>query len=178
MAAPTCSVVRLGSAKRWLRPLRNSAAKKTTRARMPALPSIAARQGSRSRKAQTESARQTSSEVPAAIRKRATRRDCRSSRGGNTTRALSLPTSAPDRTSLIATPFVQLLRRSVFYRQRIERAPEVPARDRAPRPPAFGELAHAGEGDFPALEVADADPLLHAEIVDRKHVRAQQVEHQ
>src|SRR5688572_19106369 len=67
---------------------------------------------------------------------------------------------------------------SVFYRDRIERAPEVPGRHRAPGPPAFTKLAHAGQRDLAPLEIGNADALLQAEVVQREYVRAQQVEHQ
>ena len=79
-----------------------------TRATMPAVPSSAARQGSRPRKANSASARQTRSEVPAAIRKRPRRSDCRSSR----------QTEAPTRgvrTGLRSSRCPPLVR-SVFYR--------------------------------------------------------------
>src|SRR6185436_10964915 len=68
--------------------------------------------------------------------------------------------------------------RSVFYRQRIERAPQVPGGHRAPWAPVLAQLAHPAEGDFSSLEVVDADPLLQAEVAERKHVGTQQVEHQ
>ena len=49
---------------------------------------------------------------------------------------------------------------SIFYREGIERAPEVPGGHRAPRPPAFTKLAHTAERNFPSLEVAGTDALL------------------
>src|SRR5438552_6409033 len=64
---------------------------------MPIDPSIAARQGSRPRKEQMRSATHTSSDVPVAMRRRATRSDCRSSLSGS-------PSAASDRTSPIAPP--------------------------------------------------------------------------
>src|SRR5258706_16200455 len=67
---------------------------------------------------------------------------------------------------------------SVFYGNRIERAPEVPGGDRAPRAPAFPEPFHGPDRDLAALEVGDADPLLQSQVVERKDVRAHQVEHQ
>ena len=95
--------------------------------------------------------RRRGSEVPAAIRKRATRSDCRSSRARqpDCRRPTGLRSS---RRPLCLLP-------SVFYRQRIERAPEVPGGDRAPRPPGLAQLAHPLQRDFPSLEVVDADPF-------------------
>src|SRR2546421_4175602 len=68
--------------------------------------------------------------------------------------------------------------RSVFYRQRVERAPEVPRGDRAPWPPSFAQPLHRAQRHLASLEVRDADALLQAEIVERQHVRAQQIEDQ
>src|SRR5512134_2206658 len=67
---------------------------------------------------------------------------------------------------------------SVFYRERIERAPKVPGGHRAPRPPAFTKLAHARQRDFSPVEVTGPDAFLQAEIVERKYVGPQQVEDQ
>src|SRR5258708_32138282 len=66
---------------------------------------------------------------------------------------------------------------SVFYWDRVQGAPQVPARHRAPGAPGFRQLPHPPERDLPVLEVRDADGLLHTEVVDREHVGAQQVEH-
>src|SRR3954465_14433188 len=67
---------------------------------------------------------------------------------------------------------------SVFYGNRVERAPEVPGGDRAPRPPRFAEPLHRSEGDLPTLEVGKADAFLQPQIVQREYVRTQQVEHE
>src|SRR6185503_7866871 len=176
IAAPTCSVDRLGSAKRRLKPLRNTRKKSAIRVTMPAAPSTAARHGSRPRKANRPSARMMSRELPPAMRKRPRRCDWRSSAGKSVKRSdrVSGSSSGPDSTSLIAPPSV----RSVFYRHRVERAPQVPGGDRAPRAPAVAQLAHPAERDLPALEVGHADALLQAEVVEREHVGTQQVEHQ
>src|ERR687898_3128044 len=45
---------------------------------------------------------------------------------------------------------------SVFYRDRIERAPEVPGRHRAPGPPAFTKLAHAAQRYLASFKVVQA----------------------
>src|SRR5437667_12059228 len=66
--------------------------------------------------------------------------------------------------------------RSVFYWDRIKRAPEVPGRHRAPRPPALPEPLHCAQRHLPSLEVGHADALLQTEIVQRKHVRPEQIE--
>src|SRR5205085_804130 len=52
---------------------------------------------------------------------------------------------------------------SVFYRQRIERAPEVPGGDRAPRPPGFAHPGHGAHRHLAAVEVRAPDALLQAE---------------
>src|SRR5688572_3524098 len=67
---------------------------------------------------------------------------------------------------------------SVFYRHRVERAPEIPGGHRAPRPPAFTKLAHARQRNFPSFEVAHADALLQTQVIQGKHVGPQQVEDQ
>src|SRR6185503_9263238 len=148
---------------------------------MPAAPSTAARHGSRPRKANTPSARMMSRELPPAMRKRPRRCDWRSSAGKSVKRSDRRSsgrswgsTSGPDSTSLIAPPSV----RSVFYRHRVEGAPEVPGGHRAPGAPAFAKLAHARERDLPSLEVTHANPLLQPQIVEREHVGTQRVEHQ
>src|ERR1043165_777622 len=68
--------------------------------------------------------------------------------------------------------------RSVFYWDRIKRAPEVPGRDRAPGTPTFPEPPHGAQRYLAALEVRHADSLLQPEVVQRKHIRAQQIEDQ
>src|SRR3954471_12588688 len=67
---------------------------------------------------------------------------------------------------------------SVFYGNRVERAPEVPGGHRAPRPPRFAQALHRLDGDLPTLEVGKADALLQPQIVQREHIGTQQVEHQ
>src|SRR5688572_9420931 len=67
---------------------------------------------------------------------------------------------------------------SVFYRQRVERAPQVPGSHRAPGAPALAEPAHGAQRDFSLFVVRQADGLLQAQIVQREHVGAQQVEDQ
>ena len=117
---------------------------------MPAVPSSAARHGSRPRKANRPSARHDE--------KRGARRHEEAAEaqrlalvGGKSVKRSDRAsgTSGPDRTSLIAPPSV----RSVFYRHRVERAPEVPGGDRAPRTPALAQLLHPARGDLSALEV-------------------------
>src|SRR5512132_4701470 len=66
----------------------------------------------------------------------------------------------------------------VFDRHRIEAAPQLPRRNRAVRRPGRAELAHARERNLAPLEIVQAQCLLQAEVVERKHVGAQQVEHQ
>src|SRR2546429_3728581 len=70
------------------------------------------------------------------------------------------------------------MRGSVFYRQRIERAPEVPGGDRAPRPPGLAQPLHGAYGYFSPLEIREADALLQAEVVEREDIGPQQVEDQ
>src|SRR5512134_74 len=65
---------------------------------------------------------------------------------------------------------------SVFYRERIERAPQVPGGHRAPRPPAFTKLAHARQRDLSPLEITYSYALLQPEVVERKYIGPQQVE--
>jgi len=68
MAAAICSVVRLGSAKRRLSPLRNSTKKIAIVQAMSAEPATEASSGIRPEALPRKSASTTSSEVPAAIR--------------------------------------------------------------------------------------------------------------
>src|SRR6202008_391752 len=49
---------------------------------------------------------------------------------------------------------------SIFYRHRLERAPQVPGGHRAPRPPAFTKLAHGAQGDGSFPEIGKTDRLL------------------
>src|SRR5438046_2014397 len=67
---------------------------------------------------------------------------------------------------------------SVFYGNRVERAPQVPGGHRAPRPPCLAEPLHGPEGDLATLEVRKADALLQPQVVEREHIGAQQVEHE
>src|SRR5712691_8158801 len=105
------------------------------------------------------------------MRKRRTRSACRRSAGKNAKRPAGRSVSEPDRTSLIARPPFWL---SVFYRQRIERAPKVPGRDRAPGPPGLAELDHGFRRDPAIPEIRFADAFLQPEVVERKHVGSQQ----
>src|SRR6478736_4990606 len=68
--------------------------------------------------------------------------------------------------------------RSILDGDRVEAAPQVPGCDRAPGRPALRDPTHGAQRYFPSLEVVDADRTLQPEVGDRKHVRAQQVEHQ
>src|SRR5882672_389962 len=68
--------------------------------------------------------------------------------------------------------------RSVLDGNRVEAAPQVPGRDRAPGRPAFRDPAHATQRYLASLEVVNADRTLHSQIGERKHIGAQQVEHQ
>src|SRR5882672_2192713 len=67
---------------------------------------------------------------------------------------------------------------SVFYGNRIERAPEVPGRHRAPGTPRIAQFFHPFKGDFSVLEVGKANPLLQPQVIEREDVRPQQVEHE
>src|SRR5260221_11477398 len=67
---------------------------------------------------------------------------------------------------------------SVFYRDGIERLPQVPGRHRAPRAPQLALLPHPGNRYLAPLEVGKAQAFLQAQVVERIDVGAQQVEHQ
>src|SRR3989337_2580257 len=67
---------------------------------------------------------------------------------------------------------------SVFYWERIERAPQVPGGDRAPGLPGGTQPHHCLQRDFSVLEIGEANRFLQAQVVERKHVGAQQVEDQ
>src|SRR5687767_3309150 len=137
---------------------------------MPPAPMSATSHGTRPRNAQTLSATQTSSEVPAAMRKRPMRSVWRSSAGKNSRPPCCCRDS--ERSSLIAQPPSSYL--SVFYRHRVHRTPQIPGGDRAPGAPAFAKLAHPGEGNLSSLEVVGADTFLQPEVVQREHVGPQQ----
>src|ERR1700745_1447365 len=67
---------------------------------------------------------------------------------------------------------------SVFYWDRIKRSPEVPGRDRAPRTTPLPEPPHGAQRDLASLEIRNADTLLQPEVVERKDIRPEQIEHQ
>src|SRR5215813_9605169 len=62
-------------------------------------------------------------------------------------------------------------RRSILDGDRVEAAPQVPGRDRAPGRPGFGCAAHGARRYLAPLEVVDADRALQAEVGEREHVR-------
>src|ERR1044071_2402582 len=64
--------------------------------------------------------------------------------------------------------FIWKMRGSVFYGNRVERAPEVPGRHRAPGPPGLAELLHGPQGNLALFEVGMADPFLQSEVVQRE----------
>src|SRR3954463_12501939 len=72
----------------------------------------------------------------------------------------------------------ELKGRSVFYWDRVERAPQVPGGHRAPGPPLLAEALQGARRDLAAFEVSELDALLQAEIVQGKHVGPQEVEDQ
>src|SRR5216684_5149117 len=65
---------------------------------------------------------------------------------------------------------------SVFYRQRVARAPQVPGRHRAPWAPGLSQFFHSLERQLASLEIRKADAFLQPEVVERKDVWPQQAE--
>src|SRR5262249_44785957 len=60
--------------------------------------------------------------------------------------------------------------RSILDGDRVEAAPQVPGRDRAPGRPGLGDAAHGARRHLASLEVMHADSALQAEVGDRQHV--------
>ncbi len=61
---------------------------------------------------------------------------------------------------------------------RIQAAPKIPCRDRAPGSPGGPEPAHGPGRHAPTAEVIQADGPLQPEVLERQHIRAQQIENQ
>ena len=66
----------------------------------------------------------------------------------------------------------------VLDRDRIQRPPQVPRRDAAPRSPARAVTADRGQRDAASAMEVERDGLLQPEVVDGKDVGSQLVEHQ
>src|SRR6185295_2900279 len=67
---------------------------------------------------------------------------------------------------------------SIVHGQRVEAAPNVPRGHRAKRRPRLAHFARFGTRNRLAAEIVDADALDQAEVVERQHVGAHQVEDQ
>ncbi len=77
-----------------------------------------------------------------------------------------------------AQPDGRAIARSVFHRDRVERPPQVPGGHRAPGPQGLAAPPHGPERDPPAAGGREPQALLQAEVAERKHIRAQQIEDQ